>query len=228
MFFLVLVKVLSMRAKGSSDNLMIGLEFANAITIYQDYEKASCNGVAVNCKGKNSVFAALSVCLPDLVRIEDTRKALRGAISETELCKFLIRSGYVPYRQRSRVKGTKDKWNKTVLQWKHRRWINPLNPEECMTLKAKLAALQDRLCHSGSISEKSLLSFLCTIACDFKLNAKARRGPMQAPENEPASQAEALEKLEMRWQQMEHVVPNPYIVTHRRFVPLQTHSDVQL
>jgi hypothetical protein len=207
-----------MRAKGSSEFLEIALDFANALTMHKDAELRMRNNLVVNCKGSNSIFAVLSLSIPGLVRTEDGKRTMRGAISETELCKFLIRSGYISYRERTRVKGTKDKWNKTVLRWKHRRWINLLNPDECMILKTKLTEIQARNKHGWSICESSLLKFLYAMVCENKPSAK--RGSNATIEGDQALQAEELKLLETRWNHMEQVVPLPHLATHRRYTPL--------
>ena len=149
-----------MRSKGCAEWLDVGLEFANAVTVENDNHRSWFR--LVDCKGPNSVFAALSLSMPSIARISDGQNQLKGAISAIEFCKFLVKSGYEPYRHRNRVKGTKDKWTKGVQRWKNRRWVDLNNADELLLFQAKLEALKPQISCLCTLSERRLFEFLST------------------------------------------------------------------
>jgi hypothetical protein len=170
-----------MRPKASQQNLQIAAAFANAVTI-QDCDTKHFNTLAlVNCKGSCSIFAALSVCIPDIVRWPEKHDLFGTAgVSEIELNKFLARSGYTSVRHRNRIKGTNDKWTKGFQRWKNRRWADARNFEELRQLWAQLAEIPIRFSVSYSINKSELEIFLLNLlhypgACDRGLE----------PEGEP-------------------------------------------
>ena len=152
-----------MRTKGSQVYLDFGLKFANSITV--DNEEARGDGRAVDCRGPNSIFAVLSLTIPNMVRITNNNgKVLKGAISEIELCKYLTKSGYVPYRHRSRVKGMKNMWTKGVQRWEHRFWVDPENADDLNHFRSKFVELQALYTPAYLISETKLLRLVSAIS----------------------------------------------------------------
>jgi hypothetical protein len=155
-----------MRPKASPQHLQIAAAFANAVTIRSSEPKLN-NEVfpfVVKCKGPTSVFSALKVCIPDIVRSSnDYSYTIKDAVSEIELNKFLVRSGYVSLRHRSRVKGTKDKWTKGFQRWRFLRWLDPRNPEELSQLKENIAEIPNRFPGSYSIHETELVHFILNL-----------------------------------------------------------------
>jgi hypothetical protein len=155
-----------MRPKASQQNLHIAGAFANAITVWSDDSKINHESVAhvVKCKGSTSIFSALKVCIPEIVRFsDDSRNFMKEAVSEIELNKFLTRSGYISSRYRNRVKGTRDKWAQGFHRWKYIRWIDPRNPKELRQLRTQLAEITSRFPHSYSIQESELIEFISNL-----------------------------------------------------------------
>ena len=188
--------------KGSFECLTFGLEFANAITIVID-ETEQRNFRPVDCKGTNSVFSALSISIPSVVRTSDCTRN-KGAISEIELFKFLVKSGYIPHRLRSRVKGTTDKWTKGINRWKCRRWVDTRKPDDMDHLRTKLEALRLFCSPTYSICERSLLEFL------------SARSEVKRTESDIGA-AEPMDWKLCR-EQKAIAIPREQLVMHRRWV----------
>ena len=172
-----------MRDKGSYECLNIGLAFANAITVENDQKRNLSR--SIDCKGPNSVFSALSLSIPSITRTGEGNPS-KGAISDIEFCKFLLRSGFKACRHRSRLKGTKNKWTKGVRRWENRRWTDPSNPEELENFQAKLKELTSQNPHLDSISAPKLLSFLS--ARPEKSNCQSLSGKLGKVPNRPRSE----------------------------------------
>ncbi len=155
-----------MRPKASQRHLQIAAAFADAITVRSDetkciHEKFPC---VVKCKGPTSIFSALKVCIPDIVRLSDECSfALKDTVSEIELNKFLARSGYISSRYRNRIRGTKDKWTKGFQRWRFLRWLDPRNPEDLRQLQTQIADIPNRFPGSYHISESKLVQFITNL-----------------------------------------------------------------
>ena len=151
------------RPKASKENLHIATTFVDAVTT-----KVTSNGPhkckfrsMVDCKGRNSLFAALKIGIPDLVRTKELDlSAKKHAVSDVELNKFLVQYGYESFRFRHRIRGTLDKWSKGIQRWKNIRWINPRNIEESNRLRCQLAIFSASLSEEYPIMEDNLLKFL--------------------------------------------------------------------
>ena len=126
------------RAKGSPEFLKIARTVANAITCSSPEDNLVC---PVYCKGKQSVFAAVSRALPTLVRSKHDTSASRHAISEVELNKVLAQEGYVSCRRRNRIQGSRNKWETGFRYWKERRWCDSLNAIDVAHMHSHLAQL---------------------------------------------------------------------------------------
>jgi hypothetical protein len=221
-----------MRAKGYLEYLKIGLDFANALTVPMgDDEYTGKYPTVVKCKGRNSVFAALSSTIPCIVRLGAVSKSPKGAISESEFCRFLNKSGYISYRQRSRIRGTTDKWNKGVLRWRYRRWRDPHDPDELVVLKAKIHEFRSKVAHLSLFCEDGLLEYLRVIARNSELDAQDFRNDTEivpkcrikvkreAKPNHQTHQANLLELLAIQQQgHSELDVLGGCPVKRRRFV----------
>jgi hypothetical protein len=147
------------RPKASEENLKIALGFAKSITLSCSDVKNS--GYVVRCKGSASLFSALSLCLPKLVRGSVVNGAEgRESISEIEFNKYLAQNSFTKLRCRNRIPGTRNKWDKEYLRWNSVRWMNPNEPEDLEMLKSRLDELIN--CHpcTSSLDHDSLLSFL--------------------------------------------------------------------
>ena len=126
------------RAKASTDSLTTGLYFANAVSLERDSGDEYRH--LIDRRGNATIFAVLKKCLPNLVD-----GCNRQALSEVQLNKFLVKNGYIPFRQRNRVKGTIDQWEKGQLRWKNRRWVNPADDHDLSHLKHCLSKLEFRI-----------------------------------------------------------------------------------
>ncbi len=150
------------RPKASEENLKVALGFANAVTT--SCSNVNDKGRNVNCKGSASIFAALSQCLPLLVRCsKPTDPKDRHAMSEMELNKYLAHNGYTRLRCRSRIPGTSHGWNKEYLRWKFVRWMNPNEPEDLDMLKSRLVELIKCYPCTSSLDQDSLILFLSKV-----------------------------------------------------------------
>ena len=155
-----------MRPKASQDFLQIAALFAESVTVQEDRFDWRVN--SISCKGPRSIFAALNICIPEIVRkVSDAavHSAPKGAVSEIEFNKHLIRSGFESFRYRHRIKGFNDKWSKGLLIWKHIRWLDPRVTEELSLLHFRLDYLESKFHGVFSIKPRrrmDLISFLLT------------------------------------------------------------------
>jgi hypothetical protein len=99
-----------MRPKASRENLHIAAAFTSAITVQctdsLDLRDHDWYQRRVYCRGPASIFAALQCVLPEIVH--DTEQPVsrkKNSLSQSELLKFLGRSGYIMRRYRQRVRG---------------------------------------------------------------------------------------------------------------------------
>jgi hypothetical protein len=125
------------RPKASEHSLSQAHMFANAVTIVTGHKNKA--NMSVDRRGKFSIFGLISRCFPGLVRKVDGVAGNRSIMSEIELNKYLAKHGFIASRDRNRVKGTVDQWEKGKLRWKNRRWINPSNSEDLQHLRATLS-----------------------------------------------------------------------------------------
>ena len=149
-----------MRPKGSLEHLHAAVAFANAVTVRVDEGVSIPSSGRVNCRGPRSVFAALLFCAPQIVRQTNATKFEQGAISETELNKFLERSGFFSYRYRHRIKGLQKKWSKGELLWKKVRWLDPTSAEDLIILRINLSEIKFRFPRHFMKIENLVLGFL--------------------------------------------------------------------
>ena len=154
-----------MRTKASQLHLHIAAAFANAVTVRNSDEQWPLDSLYVNYRGPSSIFSALKVSIPQIIRLSasDDHKGKKGAVSEIELNKFLARSGYISIRHRNRIKGTKNKWTKGFRRWKHLRWADTRNSEELRELRAKLEEIQIQFSGFCFINESELGTFLSNL-----------------------------------------------------------------
>ena len=116
------------RPKASEVNKAIARIFADTVTV----ETTSSNdqrtwfdksNPTVDCRGQKSIFQALVLCLPNIVReVKDQAVKNRKGVTEVELNKFLTSSGYVSSRRRLWNSDSRMQWHR---EWCDRRWINP-------------------------------------------------------------------------------------------------------
>ena len=106
------------RPKASQANLQIAAAVTEAATIRQMDAHMNLAHAKVDCKGHNSIFAALRWCLADVVRLKEYESDQKEGVSEVELNKHLCRLGYYSYRYRHRIQGTQDRWSKGIQRWK--------------------------------------------------------------------------------------------------------------
>ena len=147
------------RPKPSFDTLDIAGDFAEIVTVKIMSRRRPKSSVKVECKGPNSIFAAIKCCLPHLARVKN-EPAKKGAVSEVQLNKYLIRVGFIPYRHRQRVVGEPEKWSKGCQQWANVRWIDLCNPEEVQRLRERLPDIALRFPKKFTVCEESLFTFL--------------------------------------------------------------------
>jgi hypothetical protein len=158
------------RPKASEENLKIAFEFATSIT--SNILDMKNEFSQVECKGLNSIFAALRFCLPMLVRRGQSRVAAgedgmakarefteRNKMTEIELNKYLSKNGFIKWRCRYRIRGTHS-WGKEYLRWKSLRWINPKSIEDMAVLNSRLVEMVDRYPCTSSLDRDALISFL--------------------------------------------------------------------
>ena len=129
------------RPKASERNKQIASYFADAVTL-DSSKTLQTKGVhkAVNCRGRHSIFDALSVCLPDVVRDISYQAAHnRHGVSEIELNKVLVASGFVQTRRRI------SKQDKVIVhkEWFGRRWADVLNPEDFGHVNERVMRLRE-------------------------------------------------------------------------------------
>jgi hypothetical protein len=155
-----------MRPKASRENLHVAAAFTSAITVQcTDSRNSRALGSFVYCRGPASIYAALQCGLPDIVR--DTvqpgaRK--KNSISQSELIKFLCRSGYIMLRYRQRVRGETNKWSTGFQVWKNIRWVDPSNGEDMRKMQEGLEYLALKFPSAPTIQTSCLMSFLSSVA----------------------------------------------------------------
>jgi hypothetical protein len=150
------------RPKASLENLQISGAFAQAITVRLD-TSSTVKYVKVECRGSNSIFAAMRICLPHLIRMR-SEPAKKGAVSEIQLNKYLAQIGFKQYRYRRRILGTSDKWSKGCHQWQNLRWIQIDKPEELQQLQARLSEIVAHFPKKSVFQENNLLAFLSSVS----------------------------------------------------------------
>jgi hypothetical protein len=223
-----------MRAKASLEYLRIAAAIADCITISTNELDARYSSYVIRCRGPGSIFAALKVGIPEIVRPEGD-KSRQGPISEIELYKFLSRSGYVAYRFRHRIRGTKDMWSKGVHLWRHRRWLDPRVPEELSLIRLKLAQFKARISGSYIIQQSQLLSFLAFVASEdtdgieeTSSDQMSGNDDFKNPPGNYSSKAHHFSLVpaghsQQMWCEEFEAVPHSAFTTIRRFVP--SHSS---
>ncbi len=201
-----------MRPKASQKHLQIAAAFANAVTVRSDDSKSNQEIFPhLLCKGPKSIFSALKVCIPDIVRQSGhCTNVLNDAVSEIELNKFLSRCGYVSIRHRNRVRGTKDKWTKGFHRWRFLRWLDPRNPVELKQLQAQIAEIPSRYPGSYSIHESELVQFISNLqSIDEEAQSSRGAGLQLASPGAPGGSGAP------RWWRVE-TIPFAHFVTLRR------------
>jgi hypothetical protein len=164
-----------MRPKASRENLHIAVSFASAITIHRIDAQISRSNDFVECKGPASIYAALRIALPDIVRdSEHSVGRKKNTLSETELIKFLCRSGYIKYRYRQRVRGTTNEWRTGSPRFKNIRWANPRNSEDMRLMDERLNGLAARLPITSTICRSRLITFLSSVTSDINSDVANR------------------------------------------------------
>ena len=118
------------RPKPSFEILKVALNFANAVT-KDKLQAADCNN-SIDVHGSESIYSLLCECFPSLGQG-------KFALSEKQLNKHLVKHGYIPFRHRNRIKGTKDQWDRGCYRWKNRCWVDPA--QDLTHLKACLDEL---------------------------------------------------------------------------------------
>ena len=137
------------RAKGAAAFLEIAKELANVITLHtsEDNDAATDAATPVFCKGSQSIFAAVGLAMPDIVRAQDKApinpdKKCRQAISEIELNKKLAQNGYTSSRRRNRIQGSRNKWETGYRYWRNRRWVDTKSATDVAHMRSHLAELE--------------------------------------------------------------------------------------
>lgn len=111
----------TMRPRPSPENMRLALHFANAIT-----RKKHGDGdpnLSIERNGDTSIHSLLRKCC------QSCGEGKPLGISELQLNKHLSKNGYVSVRQRNRIKGTKDQWEKGYFRWHNRCWVDPIKEE---------------------------------------------------------------------------------------------------
>ena len=178
------------RPRASLETLHFAGAFAEAVTAKLDPRTAK-TGSKVECRGANSVFAALSICHPHLVR-NGNEPAKKGAVSEIQLLKYLAQIGFIPFRHRKRILGTTDKWSNGCRQWKNLRWVQVDKPEELERLKARLDEIGTRFPKKSKFQQEKLFAFLSSV---ISLSDSRGRGKIQAS-SETSSSDSASQPLQ--------------------------------
>ena len=95
------------RPRASEENIGLAVAFADVVIVKTvSWPFKSESTVLVARKGRQSVFAALASCFPDLVRDSgDKRPKNRNAVSQMELNKALQSAGLKSMRKRDRAEG---------------------------------------------------------------------------------------------------------------------------
>lgn len=141
------------RPKASQEKLQFALLFADAISTNSIKEGGDCRFL-VDRKGDASIFSLLSSCLPNLVDIQ-----YRDAVTQVQLNKHLVKCGYIPFRQRNRIKGTTDQWDRGVSRWKNRRWVDPNDKHDLSHLQMRLQDLR-KLIYPETIATETVIKHL--------------------------------------------------------------------
>jgi hypothetical protein len=132
------------RPKASDTNKAIARIFADTLTVKVSdaqnqkswFQKSS---IAVDCRGPKSIYQALKLCLPKIVReIKDQVITNRKGIAEVELNKLLTSSGYLSSRRRLWNSDSKVRWHR---EWCDRRWINLTSPEDLLHVQRQLCKI---------------------------------------------------------------------------------------
>ena len=201
-----------MRPKASQHNLQLAAAFADCLTVRRD--ESIVDTAAIHCKGPASLFAALQAGIPEVV-CTGTGCRLNGSISEIELNKFLSRSGYLSFRFRHRIRGTKDRWSKGEQLWKCIRWIDPREPAELNLAKRKLALLKTRFPGPHYAHDDDILAFLFSVtgqSCHYTEAAIGDRGHSirctETPNISPAQQPRAWPFQTVQRHSLQHI-PHP-------------------
>jgi hypothetical protein len=150
------------RPKPSLENLQISGAFAEAITVKLD-TRSTINYVKVECRGSNSIFAAIKICLPHLTRMR-SEPAKKGAVTEIQLNKYLAQIGFKQLRYRKRILGSSHKWTEGCHHWKNLRWIQVRNPYELQYLRHRLAEITARFPKKLNFQEDKLFAFLSSVS----------------------------------------------------------------
>ncbi len=94
------------RPKASDANLRSALAFSDVVTVEAESGIQSSD-FTVARKGRQSIFAAFSLCCPDLVRdSKEKRPQNRHGVAWIELDKALKSRGLKPLRRRDRIGGS--------------------------------------------------------------------------------------------------------------------------
>ena len=117
------------RPKASDRNKTLAGCFADIVTVEQPHDHTVVDeegSSPVACKGPKSIYAALAICLPSILRAPWSQAMTnRTGITEVELNKVLISRGFKTCRRR-RLHETPIIWHR---QWEGRRWVNCKNPD---------------------------------------------------------------------------------------------------
>jgi hypothetical protein len=130
----------TMRPRPSPENMRLALHFANAITRKKQGDGDS--NLSIERNGDTSIHSLLRKCC------QSCGEGKPLGISELQLNKHLSKNGYVSVRQRNRIKGTKDQWEKGYFRWHNRCWVDPIKEEA--NLRFSLYELE-RLASPGKI-----------------------------------------------------------------------------
>jgi hypothetical protein len=129
------------RPKASERNKTIAAYFADTLTVEISFTfQKKITQRAVSCRGRGSIFDALSSCLPNIVREGSCQIVQnREGITEIELNKVLVSSGFTSSRRRL--------WEKDQVtvhkEWFGRRWVDFSNPEDCVHFDERFANLKE-------------------------------------------------------------------------------------
>jgi hypothetical protein len=130
------------RPKASDRNKTIAACFAEIVTM--DIPKVTSfseqsEAASIDCKGPNSIYNAMILCLPSIVRESKEHNIKnRKGLTEIELNKVLVARGFEAGRRRVQL-GSALIWHK---QWFGRRWVNVTNAKDILHIKRGLQTLQ--------------------------------------------------------------------------------------